>query len=677
MKWSLSFLISVSVLFFSCQHPAGSGKATGGTDPLDLSSHDTSVRPQSNFFLYANGAWLKRTVIPPSQSSWGSFSTLRDSISARLYRILDSISRSTSSVKGSIAQQAGDLFYSAMDSAGIERRGLMPVRPELDSIGNIKNTADLMNEIAAEYKVNHGPFISFYVSADDKNSTLNAAHFDQGGLGLPNRDFYFKKDSASVKIRKGYTDYIRQIFTLTGDHPAEADKKAMAIMELETALAKISKGPVALRDPLANYNKESVASLNKTMPGFKNFLKNLGVNADTVLMGQPAFYRGLYALIRKTPLQTLKTYLCFHVLNDDADYLPHDFVNAKFEFNKLLNGQTQMRERWKRMGSMVDQQLGDAIGQLYVQQYFPPEAKQRINEMVDNILTTYGERIRQLDWMSDSTKQKALVKLQAIVKKVGYPDKWKDYSSVTIARDNIISNLKATTHYAYLRDIHKIGKPVDRSEWYMTPPTVNAYYNPTANDVNFPAGILQPPFYFISGDDAVNYGAIGIGIGHEITHGFDDQGRQFDADGNLKEWWTAEDARKFKARAQKIIDQYNGYIAVDTLHVNGDLTQGENIADNGGTAIAYAAFKKTAQGKGDEKIDGLTPDQRFFLAGAQIWRTKNRPEYQRTLALSDPHSPPMWRINGMFSNMPAFYKAFHVEPTDSMYRPDSLRVKIW
>ncbi len=677
MRWIFLVLTWFSAFLFSCRSDSDSGKTTSAADPLDLTTHDTSVRPQSNFFLYANGDWLKRTVIPPAQSSWGSFSTLRDSILGRMFRILDSVSRISHSPKGSITQQSGDLFYSAMDSAGIEKKGFIPVKPELDNIGKIKNTDDLMNEVAAEYAVNHGPFLNFYVSADDKNSSLNAAHFDQGGLGLPNKEFYFKQDSASRKIRDGYTAYIGQIFILTGDQPAEAAKKAGAIMELETEMAKISKSPVELRNPLANYNKESVTALNKMMPGFKDFLKKLGVSSDTILMGQPRFYKGLYTLIRKTPLPTLKNYLCFHTLNDDADYLSHDFVNAKFEFNKLLSGQMQLRERWKRMVSLVDQNLGDAIGQLYVQQYFPPEAKQRINEMVDNIISTYGERIQQLDWMSDSTKQKALVKLHAIVKKVGYPDKWKDYSSMTIVRDDIISNLRATAHYAYLRDILKIGKPVDRSEWYMTATTVNAYYNPTANDINFPAGILQPPFYFISGDDAVNYGAIGIGIGHEITHGFDDQGRQFDAAGNLKEWWTAEDAKKFKARAQKIIDQYNGYIAVDTLHVNGELTQGENIADNGGVAIAYAAFKKTAQGRGNIKIDGLTPDQRFFLAGAQIWRTKNRPELARTLVLSDPHSPPMWRINGMFSNMPAFYKAFGVEPTDSMYRPDSLRVTIW
>jgi putative endopeptidase len=677
MKCLIICLTCASALLFSCHGPSGAGETNAAPDPIDFSSMDTSVKAQTNFFLYVNGDWLKNTVIPASQSSWGSFSTLQDSSTNRMHRILDSIVNAPQAPKGSIAQQTGDLFYSAMDSAGIEKKGYNPVKPELDSIEKIKNNDELMNEVASEYAVNHPSFFSFYVSADDRNSMVYAAHFDQGGLGLPSRDYYFKNDSATKKIRDGYKAYVSKIFTLTGDQPAAADKKANSVLELETALAKVSKSPVDLRDPIANYHKETVASLNKTLPGFKNFINKLGVSSDTVLMGQPEFYKGLYMLLHKTPLQTLKNYLRFHVLDHDADYLSHDFVNAKFDFTKLLNGQAQMKERWKRMTSLVDQQLGDALGQFYIQKYFPPETKQRINELVYNIISTYGERLQQNDWMSDSTKQKALVKLHAIVKKIGYPAKWKDYSSINIVRDDIIANIKATSNLRYKRDINNIGKPVDRSEWFMTPPTINAYYEPTANNINFPAGILQPPFYFVSGDDAVNYGAIGMVIGHEITHGFDDQGRQYDADGNLKEWWSSEDAKRFKRRAQKIIDQYDGYIAIDTLHLNGELTEGENIADNGGLAIAYAAFKKTAQGKGNEKINGFTPDQRFFLSAAQIWKIKVREERLRMLTLTNPHSAPMWRVNGPASNLPAFYEAFNVQPTDSMYRPDSLQVKIW
>jgi putative endopeptidase len=678
MKCLFVFSTFAAGLLFSCHSPSSSEtNAVFATDAIDVAAQDTTVKPQNNFFLFANGEWLKKAVIPASQSSWGSFSTLNDSSVVRMHRILDSISQVSGAAKGSVAQQTGDLFSSAMDSASIEKKGFTPVKSELDSIDHLKDHNDLMNELAAEYAINHGPFFNFYVSADDMNSMVYAAHFDQGGLGLPSRDYYFKNDTSTKKIRDGYLAYMTSIFTLTGDQPADAVQKSNSVLALETALAKVSKGPVELRDPHANYHKETVASLNKTLPGFKDFMGKLGVSSDTVLMGQPEFYKGLFAILNKTPLQTLKNYLRFHVVNDDADYLSTDFVNAKFAFDKLLSGQAEMRPRWKRMTSMVDQQLGDALGQLYVQKYFPPEAKERISGLVDNLISTFGERLQQLDWMSDSTKKKALVKLHAIVKKVGYPDKWKDYSSINIVRDDIVSNLRATSNYRYKRDINKIGKPVDRTEWFMTPPTINAYYDPTANNINFPAGILQPPFYFVSGDDAVNYGAIGMVIGHEMTHGFDDQGRQYDADGNLKEWWSPEDAKRFKQRAQKIINQYNGYIAIDTLHLNGELTEGENIADNGGLAIAYAAFKKTAQGKANEKINGFTPDQRFFLAAAQLWKVKTRPERLRMLTLTNPHSAPMWRVNGPVSNTPGFYEAFNVQPTDSMYRPDSLRVKIW
>ena len=674
--FALLFVCTLELLF-SCQGPPDNRGIMQSDDPIDSSAHDHTVRPQNNFFLYVNGGWLKNAVIPASQSSWGSFSTLQDSSVARLHRILDSVVDIPGLAKGSIGQQIADLYHSGMDSAAIEGKGFSPVKPELERIGKIKNKEQLMSEVAAEYQVNHNPFLSFQVSADDKNSRMNIVHLDQGGLGLPGRDYYFRDYTATLKIRNGYKTYISKIFTLTGIPAPDAEKKADAILELETHLAKVSKNPVELRDPLKNYNKRSVASLNKTLPGFERFLNQLGVVSDTVLMGQPLFYQGLYSTIQKTDLQTLKDYLSFHVLNDDANYLSQDFVNARFDFNKLLTGQSTMKERWKRMTALVDQELGEALGQFYVQKYFPPEAKTRINELVENIISTFGERLQQNDWMSDSTREKALIKLHAIVKKVGYPDKWKDYSTINILRNDIVSNIKAIANFNYKRAINKIGNPVDRSEWSMTPPTINAYYEPTANNINFPAGILQPPFYFVNGDDAVNYGAIGMVIGHEITHGFDDQGRQYDADGDMKEWWTVEDAQRFKQRARKIINQYNGYIAIDTLHLNGELTEGENIADNGGLAIAYAAFKKTTQGKRNEKINGLTPDQRFFMAAAQLWKIKIRPERLRMLTLTDPHSSPMWRVNGPVSNMPAFYQAFNVGPTDSMYLPDSLRVKIW
>ncbi len=673
MKLLLSGLFVMALMAIACHQPANSDTSDSQPDPLDISSQDSSVKPQTNFYLFANGTWLKTTEIPPSQSSWGAFSTLLDSSLNRLNRILDSLAGITNAPKGTLAQQTGDLYVSAMDSAGIEKNGYLPVKSELDSITAIKSKSELYHEIAKEYAINHAPFFSFYVSADDRNSLINMAHFDQGGLGLPSRDYYFKTDSSTKKIRDAYITFITKTFLLLGQSPADADKTAKSVFDLETAMAKVSKAPVELRDPIKNYHKIKVGS----NPDLKKLMVVFGVSADTVLVGQPEFYKGLNNLLNSTSLETIKNYLCFHVMDDDADYLSHDFVDAKFAYNKLLTGQTQMKERWKRMTTLVDRQLGDNLGQIYVQKYFTAADKERINQLIDNIISTYAERIQQLDWMSDSTKQKAIVKLHAIVKKIGYPDKWKDYSSIDITRDNIIANLRGTSHFEYNRSIAKIGKPVDRSEWQMTPPTINAYYDPTQNNINFPAGILQPPFYFSSGDDAVNYGGIGLVIGHEITHGFDDQGRQYDADGNLKDWWSAEDARRFKIRAQNIINQYNGYIAVDTFHLNGELTEGENIADNGGLAIAYAAFKKTDQGKSSEKIDGFTPDQRFFLSHAQVWKIKTRKERLITMALTNPHSSPMWRVNGPVSNMPAFYEAFHVQPSDPMYRPDSLRVKIW
>jgi putative endopeptidase len=673
MKFKLTGLFAACVLLFSCHAPENANGPAPQSDPLDIASQDSSIRPQSNFYLFANGTWLKNTEIPASQSSWGSFSTLLDTSLSRLHRILDSLGAISDAPKGSLAQQTGDLYISAMDSAGIEKNGWQPVKPELDSIAAITTKEGLLHEIGNEHKINHSPFFAFTVTPDDRNSGLDVAHFDQGGLGLPSRDYYFKTDSSSKKIRDSYVLYITKIFTLLGNTPADAAKSAKSVFDLETAMAKVSKPPVDLRDPIANYNKVAVAAI----PEVKKLLTGFGITADTILVGQPEFYKGLKNIINNTPLQTLKNYLTFRIVNDDADYLSHDFTEAKFNYNKLLTGQSQMLPRWKRMTTMVDRQLGDNLGQIYVSKYFTPADKERINQLIDNIISTYAERIQQLDWMSDSTKQKAIIKLHAIVKKVGYPEKWKDYSSVTIVRDNIIANLRATSHYAYRRKIGKIGKSHDRTEWQMTPPTINAYYDPTENNINFPAGILQPPFYFSSGDDAVNYGGIGLVIGHEITHGFDDQGRQYDAAGNLKDWWSPEDAKRFKARAQNIINQYNGYVAIDTLHLNGQLTEGENIADNGGLAIAYAAFKKTDQGKSNEKIDGFTPDQRFFLSHAQVWKVKTRPERLRTLTLTNEHSAPMWRVNGPVSNMPAFYAAFNVQPTDSMYRPDSLRVKIW
>ncbi len=671
------YWIPAILIFFAACQPADNKQAVETADPIDWKAMDTTIRPQDNFFLYANGNWLKNVQIPASQSGWGSFYILADSSLARMHSLLDSLAQLANTVKNTNAQQVADLYYSAMDSAGIGSRGWQPVKPELDSINAIADFNGLLREIAKEYAINHGPFFNFYVSPDERNSAAYAAHFDQGGLGLPNRDYYFNQDSSIQKIRTAYTQLAAKFFSLSGSDSVTAGKQAASVLALETAMAKASKTPVQLRDPVANYNKIPVSKLNGIMPGWTDLLQYLMIHTDTVIVGQPAFFKELGLLLHKTTMADIKNYLWFHVLYDDAPYLSNAFVDARFNYSKLLNGQKAMKERWKRMTSLVDEQLGDALGQLYVAKYFPPEAKERMIELVNNLENTYAERIQQLDWMSDSTKQKALVKLHAIVKKIGYPDKWKDYSTVNIVRDDIIANLRQTANYEFKRSLNKIGKPVDRTEWFMTPPTIDAYYDPTQNNINFPAGILQPPFFYLHGDDALNYGGIGFVIGHEITHGFDDQGRQFDANGNMKDWWTATDAAKFKLRAANIVNQYNGFVVIDTFHINGALTEGENLADNGGLAISYAAFKNTAQGKSTELINGLTPDQRFFLSAANVWRIKVRDENLRTQVMTNPHSTPMYRVNGPVSNMPAFYDAFHVKPSDPMYRADSIRVKVW
>ena len=592
---------------------------------------------------------------------------------------MDSLSKLTGLTKGSPEQKVGDLYGSIMDSAGIEAKGLTPLNADLARIGRITDVTGIIDEVVKGYSEGNKTLFSFSAGADDKNSLQEVAHFDQGGLGLPNRDYYFKQDSSILNIKNAYQAYAAKIFTLIGDDSATAEKEAEAVMTAETALAKASKTPVELRDPEANYHKLTMPELDRLTPGlsWENLLVKLQVHEDSVLVGQPEFLAGMYKALNSLPLDAWKNYLRFHLVDNYEEVLDHHFVDARYAYTRSLTGQKEPLPRWKRASMLVDRNIGDALGQLYVKQYFPPEAKQRVDELVNNIVATLGEHIRNLDWMSDSTKQKALAKLNADTRKIGYPDKWKDYSSVDISRDSAVNNLRNCGRYAYQRDIAKIGKPVDRSEWFMTPPTVNAYYDPTENNINFPAGILQPPFFFKDGDDAVNYGAIGFVIGHEISHGFDDEGRQYDGDGNLKNWWSPEDMSRFKQKANLVVRQYNGYVVVDTFHLNGELTLGENLADVGGISIAYGAFKKTAQGKDTTRIDGLTPDERFFLAYAQVWRGKYRPQALKTQVLTNPHSTPQWRTDGPTSDLNAFYDTYHLVPGDKMYLPDSLRAHIW
>ena len=672
---SYSGIIIALIIGVSCNQISSS---SANSDLLDQSGIDSTVRPQDDFFHYVNGGWIRKTEIPASESSWGVGAILYQNTNQNLKNLLDSCAK-LNAAKGSNEQKVGDFYTSAMDSAGIEKKGFSPLQTDMQRISSIQSLNDILHEMAFEYNMGVSCLVGFYANQDDKNSEVIAAHFDQSGLGLPNKDYYTKKDSSTLRIRKAYVDYIEKILTLAGDAPAAAKQEAASVMKIEFALADASKTPVELRDPEANYHKMSVAELGKKAPNFSwtELLNQLAVKQDSVLVGQPAFYVAASGLLKSIPVNEWKSYLRFHFVDNFAPYLDSRFVNANFEMSKLLTGQKELQPRWKRMTALTDSQLGDALGQLYVEKYFPPEAKQRILELVNNLQEAYKERINQLSWMSDATKQKAVIKLNAIAKKIGYPDKWKDYSSVEISKDDLIQNLKNTGHFSYEYNVNKIGKPVDRSEWFMTPPTIDAYYNPYTNDINFPAGILQPPFFYANGDDALNYGAIGVVIGHEMTHGFDDQGSLYDAKGNLKSWWLPADSANFRKKADLVVQQYNHSVVVDTLHINGELTQGENIADIGGVSIAYDAFKKTEEGKSDKKIGGLTPDQRFFMAYAEIWKTKWRPERTRSLVMTNPHSTPQYRVNNPVSDVPAFYDAFNVKAGDKMYVPDSLRAQVW
>ncbi len=646
---------------------------------FDKSGMDTTVSPGDNFFLYANGKWLKNTVIPASETGAGSFVNLANGNIKDLHQILINVS-AKNNAPGSKEQKVADLYKSGMDTVAIEKLGYQPVKPTLAKISAVKNYTELIYLAADSYKEGEGDLLGLSVSPDDRNSNKNIAHFYQTGINLPNRDYYFKTDSASQKIRNEYVKYIAKLFALTGVDAATATEKAAGILKLETAIAQSHLTPVELRDPVKNYNKFAVGDFQKQLPDIDltDVFNRMGLKTDTILVGQPGYYRALDSLLKTQPIAIWKDKLAFDALNDAAGSLSKDFRDANFNFSgRILNGQRQQKERWKQMITTIDGGLGELLGQLYVERYFTTAAKQRMLALVNNLQAVYKQRIENVDWMSPETKKQALEKLAAFTKKIGYPDKWKNYDDVIISKDAYYQNLLSIAKHDYNEQLRRVNQPVDKSEWGLTPPTVNAYYNPLFNEVVFPAGILQFPFFDKDADDAINYGAIGAAIGHEMTHGFDDQGRQYDKDGNLRDWWTPADAEKFKARVQVVIDQYNKFPVLNDLHVNGSLTQGENIADIGGLAIAYQAFKNTPQGKSNVKIDGLTPDQRFFLSFAQVWRMKNRDERARMLINIDPHSPGMYRVNGVLSNMPAFYKAFNIKPGDKMYRDEKDRVKIW
>jgi putative endopeptidase len=670
MKNSLLLFIALFAFAACSKHP----EKKEGT----ITGIDSTLRPGDNFFRYVNGKWYDSVPIPASQAGVGAYMFMNYPQRIRLQGILDSISQSKNPA-GSTAQKVGDFYASGMDTVTIDKRGYAPIKPLLAKIEAITDISSLMNFVVAEVKVNNSSIVAFGVSSDDKNSSMNIAHAYQTGIGLPEKDYYFKSDLSTVAIQLAYKKYLTTLFQHTGSNAKEAKKNANLVYDIDKQLAVSHKTKVELRDVQGNYNKMAVTDLVKRHPniGWSTLLTNLGAQTDSIDVGQPAYYDALNTLLKTIPINNWKVYLKANAIERYADDLSKPFVDAAFEYTKVLSGQAVQKSRGEKMASAVDNYLGEALGQLYVKKYFSEEAKKRMLVLVNNLQKAYAVRIDNLEWMSDITKEKAKEKLFAMTKKIGYPDKWKDYSNVQISRDTYFENVVSAAAAAYQRQLAKLGKPVDRSEWFTTTPTVTAYNNPTANEIVFPAGILQAPYFDNNADDALNYGGIGMVIGHEITHTFDDQGAQYDKDGNLKNWWTKEDYKKFKSKIQQVIDLYGTYTVLDSVHVNGAMTVGENTADIAGIAVAYDAFKMTKEGQGNTKIDGFTPDQRFFISVAKIWKVKMKDEFLRLWINNNSHSPPIWRVNGSLMNTTPFYEAFDVQPGDKMFLSKKERITIW
>lgn len=672
-KTVLFSLLSIAIV--SCNK-----KEETFSDPL-LTNRDTTVNPSDNFFKYANGGWFKNNPIPSSEKGNGIFRTIQDTINNQIKSICET-SAEANAAKGSNKQKIGDFYASGMDSVTINKNGFSPLKEEFATIETIKDFDGLLKSIAHLHTIGVDAGFGFYVAQDDKISSKNAIILYQGGLGLGNRDYYFNTDAETENIRKEYVLHVKKMLQLVGENPEIATKNSAAIMKLETELAKSSRKLEALRDPLKNYNKMSVSQLNALTPNvnWNTTFKDLGIaKADSLIVGQPEFYKALNGMLKSYSIDDWKTYLKWNLLNTYASYLSKDIETQNFYFySTVMSGIKQQKPRWKRVVQQTDNSLGELIGQVYVDEYLPKGSKEKLLEIGNNIRDVYASRIKKLDWMSEPTKVKALNKLSKIVMKVGYPDKWKDLSSIDIDKSSYCKNVMAVNKWAFNFMKNKYGKPVDRTEWGMYPQTYNAYYNPSNNEICVPAcNILVPGFEGRMPDDAVLYGIIGGStFGHEITHGFDDQGSQYDEKGNLNNWWTADDLKKFKAKTGLIVSQYSKF-KVGDKNVNGDATQGENIADLGGVVMGYEAFKKTNQYRNKEIISGLNPDQRYFLAYGYAWMVNYTKEALMQQVMTDVHSPAEFRINGPLANIPEFYKAFNIKPNTPMYQPDSLRVQIW
>jgi len=649
---------------------------------LNLESIDKSIDPCVNLYQYACGRWQKENPIPADQTSWGVYGKLYEDNLKFLRGILEQVAAADGQ-RDAVSQKIGDFYAACVDETAIEKRGMTPITPELDRIAALKSAHDFAPLIARLQLASRGRSMLFAGGADQDpdNSEQIIAVLDQGGLGLPDRDYYTKDDAKSKEIRERYVQHVQKMFELLGDDPATAETNAQIVMRIETSLAKASLTQVERRDPYKLKNKMDLPGLKKLAPNFDwdTYYADLHYPAVTVLnVASPSFFRSMNSELTGTSLDNWKTYFRFHVADASAPYLSTRFVEESFDFyRKYLRGASEMQPRWKRCVQYTDRNLGDALGQAYVRKVFSPELKQSTLEMVQRIEAAMEQRIRGLDWMSPETKREALVKLHGIRNKIGYPDKWRDYSSVTITRDDFIGDIRNANAFEVRRNIAKIGKPVDRNEWDMSPPTVDADYNPQMNDINFPAGVLQPPLYDAKMDDAPNYGDTGGTIGHELTHGFDDEGSQFDATGNLKNWWTKADREKFDERTKCVSDQYSSYTVVDDVHINGRLTMGEDVADLGGEILAYIAWKAATKDKDLRPIDGLSPEQRFFIGYAQWDCTNERPEDLRMRAQVDPHSPAQYRINGVVVNMPEFAQAFGCKADQPMVKPTEKVCRVW
>ncbi len=646
---------------------------------IDKSNMNLSVKPSDDFYQYANGGWLKNTIMPSTKTRWGSFDMLREATSQHLKVLLEETTKKKTRTR--VEQMSGDFFASGMDSIQLEKLGALPVKKDLATIDAISSIKELINQLMKLRKAGAaGGLFSAFVTQDAKDINTYRISMGQSGTTLPDRDYYLKNDPRSVAIRDAFKIYITKLFTLSGTSADAAVTYADNILKTETAIAKVQWNRVEMRDPQKRYNKFTPEDFSAkfTTLNIAEIFSALDIpKQDFIIVSTPSFFTALDSLLTNLPLPIWKQMAKFEVLKSAAPYLCNDFVVANFEYQKAISGQKEITPRWQRMASLIDGSIGEMLGQLYVNRYFKPEAKKRMLEMVNNLQLTFADRIKRLDWMSEATKQKALIKLMAITKKIAYPDKWKTYDGVVINKNNLLENVRNTSKWSYNFNISKLGKPIDRTEFSFSTPTVNASYGSIQNTITFPAGILQFPFFDFGADDAVNYGGIMAVIGHEMTHGFDDQGRQSDADGSLRDWWSKEDADKFKVLADGVTKQYDAAIVLDTLHVNGKLTLGENLADFGGLAMAYEAFKKTAQGKSNLTIDGFTPDQRFFLSWAQVWRGIALPETAANLLLTDPHSPAQYRALLPPQQMQEFYDAFGIKAGDKMWLPTEKRIHVW